>query len=253
MDKYLTYPGKQPVYLGDIDFMQSAVRDSMKRLLQAYIGDNSGDAILLGCVFDYGVSSLAWTDGIVCIDGEILPIAAGSLLGTGGAYFEIISTPSGTRTFGDGDSHDCFEVRAATISHTDTGHEVSAFRRIAPRDTLFAKVFGFATIVNSTSKYARLAFCGGAFHLSLRRPAMSESSTTVFDAITESLPDALLELFQQDGAPTSMGVAINSSAAVPVIATLTWSISGDKLALTITASSAVTLGEWTLDVTLPVF
>ncbi len=25
MDKFLTFPGQQPIYLGDIDFMQTAV------------------------------------------------------------------------------------------------------------------------------------------------------------------------------------------------------------------------------------
>ena len=35
MNKFLTFPGKQPVYLGDIDFMQSAVGSAFENLMKA--------------------------------------------------------------------------------------------------------------------------------------------------------------------------------------------------------------------------
>ena len=254
MDKYLTYPGKQPVYLGDVDFLQGSVRDALKNLLRAYIGDNSGDAILLGCEISVSPAQTSWTAGIVSIDGEILPIEAGTLSGEGGDYFEIVSSTAGSRTFGDGASHDCFEYRQATISHTNTGKPARSFPRVAPIGEIYAKEFGFYAITNSASSYARLAFCGGAFHLSMRRPAMEASSTTVFQGTTDQLPDNLVQLFQKSTAPSGMMVQVCASILnAPIACVLSWSVSGKTIEFTLEALTAVQLTDWWLDVTLPVF
>ena len=254
MDKYLTYPGKQPVYLGDVDFLQASVAGAMKELLRAYIGDNSGNAILLGCEFSYAYNQISWTSGIVSINGEVLAIEAGTLSGAGVDYFEVISSLSGSRNFGDGQQHDCFEQRKATISKTNTGYGVATFPRIASRDTQFAKTFGFYAISNTPTGYARLAFCGGAWHLSLRRPSMESLSTNVFTGTTDSIPDILLQLFQRATAPASMLVSLRTTVLQhPATATLSWSVSGDKISFTLTTASAVQLTEWFMDETLPIF
>jgi len=255
MDKYLTYPGKQPVYLGDVDFLQTSVAGAMKELLRAYIGDNSGNAILLGCEFSYAHNQISWTSGIVAINGEVLAIQAGTLSGEGTNYFEVISSLGGARTFGDGQQHDCFEYRQATISKTNTGYGVATFPRIASRDTQFAKIFGFYGISNTPTSYARLAFCGGAWHLSLRMAAMDSASTTIFEGTTDALPDVLVQLFQQANAPGSMLISVRSvlSTSSTIVATLSWSISGKKVTFAITAATAVQLTEWFVDEVLPVF
>ena len=61
MDKYLTFPGRQPVYLGDIDFMQDAVRDTFAQLLKGYTGLATPTAILHGVVVTSAPDSISWT------------------------------------------------------------------------------------------------------------------------------------------------------------------------------------------------
>lgn len=130
MNKYLTFAGTQPVYLGDIDFIQNASSQVQNLLLRALLNSASGTAnsILQGVEFSTpSAGTIAWTAGVVALGGEVLPIEAGSL--TGGAtpisisdlFFHVSSTLSGSRTFKDGTSHDCFDTRVAVINTTSSG------------------------------------------------------------------------------------------------------------------------------------
>ena len=202
MDKYLTYPGKQPVYLGDIDFMQSAVAGALLNLLKGYTGQDSPTAILYGVEVSIGLNSVSWTAGVVCLDGEILPVEAGVISGTTG-YFDIISATDGARTFGDGQSHDCFEVRSAAIVPTVTSWPVAGTPRLNPVDMFEARVYEFEGISNVADSYARISDVGGALHLDIRRPAMEETGTIAFQALI-LLPEAWRNKLASDVNPSSM-------------------------------------------------
>lgn len=112
------------MYLGDIDFMQDAGAQMATCLARALMGDGSNtlNAIIQGVEFSYG-SGISWTAGVVVLNGEILPIAAGSISGAQGdlIYFHVNSVLSGNRTFKDGESHQCWDTRTATISKTAQG------------------------------------------------------------------------------------------------------------------------------------
>lgn len=105
MNKYLTFPGLQPVYLGDIDFLQESVRSAFLMLLKGLTGQEKPNCILQRATSE--------ADGIICLEGEIMPYKAytGSLLGN--YTYEVMSTYDGTRVFKDGVTHDCYEIRYA--------------------------------------------------------------------------------------------------------------------------------------------
>lgn len=124
MNKLLTFTGTQPVYLGDIDFMQNAASAAFKQLLRGILNSPSDDgmnAIIQGVEIAYDGNGIwSWTDGVVVLGGELLPIAAGSISAStaGELYLHVYSTLSGTRTFKNGQSHDCYDTRTAIINTT---------------------------------------------------------------------------------------------------------------------------------------
>ena len=248
MNKFLTFPGKQPVYLGDINFMQSAVGSALANLMKAYTGRDNANAIIYGVERSYAGASVTWTAGVVSIGGEILPVEAGLIAdASGGLYFSIVSTTDGSRQFGDGQSHDCWEIRKATLTTTPTDYPLSGFKRVTPVDTTEAQVYSFDNIPNLPDRYARLANCGGAWVFALRSPAMAEESTTLFEGEISDLPDGVLQKFSDAAAPSSMfsvGYRINelqSIENIAVPATLAWSVAASKLRISISFPLAVQL------------
>lgn len=126
MNKLLTYAGTQPIYLGDINFMQDAASDMFKSLAKALMNmpSDTMNAILQGVIITYpSAVTIAWSAGIVVLNGEILPVPAGTL--TGGVddtlYFHVNSVLSGSRTFKNLEEHDCYDTRTAYLSLTSTG------------------------------------------------------------------------------------------------------------------------------------
>ena len=103
MDKFLTFPGVQPVYLNDIDFMQESVREAFRQLLQGLTGQDLPNCIL--------VQPTASKDGVICFEGEIMPYKFYSGLVSGALCLRIETAYSGSRTFKDGSSHNCYETR----------------------------------------------------------------------------------------------------------------------------------------------
>lgn len=103
MDKFLTFPGVQPVYLNDIDFMQESVRESFRQLLQGLTGQDSPNCIL--------VQPTASKDGVICIEGEIMPYKYYSGPVSGALCLQIETAYSGFRTFKDGSTRNCYESR----------------------------------------------------------------------------------------------------------------------------------------------
>lgn len=125
MNKLLTYAGVMPVFLGDINFMQNAAADAFKQLARALMnsGSDSVNAILQGVEINTpGGQEVGWSAGIVVLNGEILPVAAGAATAQGESdlYFHVNSVLSGERTFKDGNSHDCYDTRTAVINTDST-------------------------------------------------------------------------------------------------------------------------------------
>lgn len=126
MNKFLTFPGKQPVYLGDIDFMQNSVAAVFSEIARALVDseNDSLNAILQGVELGAPIAGRSsWTAGIVVIDGEILPVEAGSAatVANDSLYLHVVSILSGERTFKDGQDHECYETRSAEINTESEG------------------------------------------------------------------------------------------------------------------------------------
>ena len=128
MNKFLTFAGVQPVYLGDIEYMQNAAADIFRELGGALMNQApSGlNAVLYGVEISHPAEfQVSWTAGAVIIDGEILPVLAGSLTSSTQRspvlYFHVVSTPGGTRTFKNGVTRDCYATRTATLTESSTG------------------------------------------------------------------------------------------------------------------------------------
>lgn len=127
MNKLLTYAGQQPIYLGDIDFLQDSAGSMLTCLARALMnqGSDSLNAILQGVILSQQTQThISWTAGVVVINGEILPVPAGTVrgtLGTTSLYFHVEEEQTGTRTFKDGEEHACWATRTATITAESSG------------------------------------------------------------------------------------------------------------------------------------
>ena len=260
MNKYLTFAGQQPVYLGDIDFMQTAVGQAFANLLQHITGRSDANGILSGCEISFALNTVSWTDGVVALGGEILPISAGLLIFTPGddLYFDIVSTTSGGRTFGDGNSHDCFETRVATITNVATSFPLSDVPRIKSRTVPEADVFSFDGVTNLYDRYAKLVYAGGAFHLMLRIKAPNASVTNLFSGTVSNLPQELLDKFSANNAPYSVGAIVKPvlpvQASAVEFASISWTVNGSDLEVSVDLGSAVTMNQdFEISQILPIF
>lgn len=111
MNKLLTFPGQMPIYLGDLDFMNQTVRETFLQLLKGLTGQDNPNCILYGAE----ATGTEVTAGIVVLDGEIMPSKAVVMNDylTSFYGFNIESRYSGTRTFKNGTSRNCYESRMA--------------------------------------------------------------------------------------------------------------------------------------------
>lgn len=120
MNRLLTFPGLQPIYLGDIDFLQDSVKESFVQLLRGLTGEYEPSCVL--------VNATAEKDGVICLNGEIMPLKA---LDTSGGFgtigYRIESTFSGRRKFKNAAEHDCHEIRYAQEYLTLGGSGVPDF------------------------------------------------------------------------------------------------------------------------------
>lgn len=118
MNKFLTFPGHQPIYLGDIDFMQQSVQDAFVQLLKGLTGQDKPKCILKEATPD--------SMGAIVFDGEVLPLRyfAGTVQGT--KCYEVESTYDGARTFKDGELRQCYETRVVVVSSGSSLDEYAA-------------------------------------------------------------------------------------------------------------------------------
>lgn len=119
MNRLLTFSGLQPIYLGDIDFLQDSVKESFVQLLKGLTGEDDPSCVL--------VNATAEKDGVICLNGEIMPLKAVNGSGFGSVGYRIESTFSGRRQFKNGDEHDCHEIRYAQEYFTLGGSSVPDF------------------------------------------------------------------------------------------------------------------------------
>ena len=186
MNKFLTYTGVQPVYLGDIEYMQNAAADIFRQLGGALMDQApSGlNAVLYGVEISHPAEfQVSWTAGAVIIDGEILPVLAGSLTSSTQRspvlYFHVVSTPGGTRTFKNGVTRDCYLTRTATLTESSTG---GVYERTVKRLHANTQDADYdAAVISSTDvTYCKLLKRGGLFYLDF--VAAIEEGQTNFDA-----------------------------------------------------------------------
>ena len=217
MNKFLTFTGNQPVYLGDIDFMQNAASAAFKQLLRGILNSPSDDgmnAIIQGVEIAYdGNGTWSWTDGVVVLGGELLPIAAGSISAgtTGELYLHVYSTLSGPRTFKNGQSHDCYDTRTAIINTTsEDGVAVSTIARLQRSadevydNNYYIIVSGTSRILDSSPRLIRKS---GLWFLDI-----------AFSVESEEDPDILVgEIQFMDLRPDHLSQISSTTFSIPVV------------------------------------
>lgn len=193
MNKFLTFQGKQPLYLGDIDFASDAIRTTFAQLLCGLLGTDSPNAILYGVELIQNDQLIQFSDGVVCIDGEILPVEV-STAGTAGSisgpfYFRIKSTYGGGRTFEDGGQHDCWETRTVEVTTDETAYPLADFPRfqggLGPRNYMYRDG---STVFNLVKN-------GLVWLTTLRRPAMTQVEAHLFSMDISGIPAEDLNKF----------------------------------------------------------
>ena len=220
MNKYLTYAGQQPVYLGDIDFMQDAVRGGFTQLARAIMnsGSNTMNAILQGVEFSReSSSSVSWTAGIVILNGELFAVAAGtaSIEESAPLYFNINVSPGGARTFKDGQTHSCFQIRTATVNDYQGagGVDVSTVDRLHVPAEVDDRIYegqldgGYATS-------ARLVRRSGIWFIDIPMEVPSSSDSTLADVYFYNIQPAHLATLEYMVIPTMLFYYSNGGAAI---------------------------------------
>lgn len=132
MNKLLTFPGLQPIYLGDFDFLQQSVNDAFLQLLKGLTGQDNPKCILKAATPE--------KDGAICFNGEILPLKHYGGIITGSLVYKIESSYSGERTFKDGKNKKCYETRYVVGTNGSLMDDNSALHFPALQDLLVRNV-----------------------------------------------------------------------------------------------------------------
>ena len=220
MNKLLTYAGTQPVYLGDINFMQNAAADMFKSLAKALMNmpSDTMNAILQGVDISYPeVGTIAWTAGVVVLNGEILPVAAGTISGSDedDLYFHVVSVLSGSRTFKNLDVHDCYDTRSAVLSLTSTdGIAYSSMKRLhnynEDQEYEAATLVGNLTAASLKAKNGLFLF-KGTFDCNTGLPA---SSSAIGTAMFRIYPFSEETIYQENYFTSIIYIKDSDSTAV---------------------------------------
>jgi len=250
MNKFLTFEGQQPLYLGDIDFAAEAVRDAFKQLLKGLTGSDGANAILRGVNASAHNQNVTFSAGIVSIDGEILPVEAnvginGSLSDT--FYLRVKSTYGGSRTFMDGNTHDCWETRTVEVTKDETDYPLASFRRL---------LGGFGS---QRWHYSQNGFdfwlvkTGLVWMVSLRRPAMTQMEEHFFEVSVPGIQADDLSVFPTSEATvlTTASIDTGSSLSVEGLSVKYYRDGGElKIQMDLDGTAA---GSGSMQVVLPVF
>lgn len=220
MNRYLTYAGQQPVYLGDINFMQDAVRGGFTQLARAIMNSASDtmNAILQGIEFSRGSSSsVSWTAGIVMLNGELFAVAAGtaSVEESDPLYFNINVSLNGARTFKDGQTHGCFQIRTATIDdyQDDGGVDVSTVDRLHVPAEVDDRIYE-GSLDGGYATSARLVRRSGIWFVDIPMEVPSSSDSTLADVYFYNILPAHLATLEYMVIPTMLFYYSNGGAAI---------------------------------------
>ena len=171
MNKILTFTGAQPLFLGDIDFAQGAVAQQGTCIARAMMGMASDtlNGILQGVFITQGVDMVSWTAGVIVFGGEILPVPAGSISASpsDNLYFSKVSVLSGERTFKDGETHQCWETRSATITNVSAGGTLISFFPRLINGSVTRKFNGILSIPSAYINAASLIIKNGIFYIDI--------------------------------------------------------------------------------------
>jgi hypothetical protein len=119
--------GKLPIVSDDLRFIDAGIREAFKGAFSA-LGITATDSFKIsGCVVTSIGLTHTWTDGVICLAGEILPVVAGSVtipsipqVGYGLAWiYDISFDAAGLKIFENGISHDTYEVRKAKLAYVE--------------------------------------------------------------------------------------------------------------------------------------
>lgn len=220
MNRYLTYAGQQPVYLGDINFMQDAVRGGFTQLARAIMnsGSDTMNAILQGIEFSReSSSSVSWTAGIVMLNGELFAVAAGtaSVEESDPLYFNVNVSLSGARTFKDGQTHGCFQIRTATIDdyQDDGGVDVSTVDRLHVAAEVDDRIYE-GSLDGGYATSARLVRRSGIWFIDIPMEVPSSSDSTLADVYFYNILPAHLATLEYMVIPTMLFYYSNGGAAI---------------------------------------
>ena len=124
MNKFLTFKGEQPVYLGDIDFMQDNSRAAILYVLKGITGENNPTCVVYGCE----KTETGCAGGVVCLSGELYAVEPSSL--TGDVYLKTATSYAGSRLMKSGEYRECYEINSVAYTSEMTDYELSALPRL---------------------------------------------------------------------------------------------------------------------------
>ena len=124
MNKFLTFQGEQPIYLGDIDFMQDNSRAAILYVLKGITGENNPTCIVYGCE----KTETGCAGGVACLSGELYVIEPSSL--TGDVYLKIITSYAGSRLMKSGEYRECYEINSVAYTAETTDFRLADLPRL---------------------------------------------------------------------------------------------------------------------------
>ena len=140
MDRFLTFEGRQPIWLDDFNFMQDAVESDIKKLvdslLEALDYDGSSAVILSGCEREPQQQATfadrePYAEGVIYSNGKLLKVKKSIVTKQNypGTYLTIIVSKeydtAGDRTMIDsGEEKSCYEKPVAALTKRSAGPRI---------------------------------------------------------------------------------------------------------------------------------
>lgn len=139
MDRFLTFEGRQPIWLDDFNFMQDAVESDIKKLvdslLEALDYDGTSAVILSGCEHlpqqSVNINKETYTEGVIYSNGKLLKVKQSTVNRNNllGLYLTFTVSkeydPAGDRTMIDsGEEKSCYEKPVAALTKRSAGPHI---------------------------------------------------------------------------------------------------------------------------------
>lgn len=112
MNKLLFSEGGQPLYLDDLNFMQSSFADSIKGIVSPF-----GDVVLSGCNINSDENKTSWTEGYIVISGEIYKVDSGNINKPvlNALYWKVVRTNDQLETFENNSENYVYQIGKAIL------------------------------------------------------------------------------------------------------------------------------------------